>query len=183
MSTALARFLQRQLDARGMTADLFAKKHGLNSSGLYQLLRGERTYVQDRTMERLAAALGMTLAEMVTAMATDGSPADPDEAEWVALMRQVPAEKLPAAKDMLRGLAIQPTSQRTASGRRDAAAQRQREPLRQLRQTRGQQDEPGANSSLPKRSHAGNTLWRYANEAVDWVLQVASPRAALEPAG
>lgn len=135
VSTALARFLQRQLDARGMTADQFAKKHHLNSSGLYQLLRGERTYVQDRTLERLAVALGMTLAEMVTDMGMGGlSELRPDQVEVLTLYEQVPTDHRTAAKAMLGGLrdpAAANTSDRdtaNSSGSRVSGRQRTHTP-------------------------------------------------------
>lgn len=171
VSTALARFLQRQLDARGVTADQFAKEHGLNSSGLYQLLRGERTYVQDRTLERLATALGMTLAQMVSAMAHTGSEIDPDEAEWVALIRQVPVEKRSAARDMLLGLAIRPSSQRTTNGRRDAIANGR---------TGGDGNHEGARR---KRGHSGSidSLPKTLRSLVAFCARVFAPSNAAYP--
>ena len=117
MSTALSLFLSRQLDAMGLTAEQFARKAGLNASGIYQIVRGERIYVQDRTLDKIAAALNMTPAEMALAMGKAAATEDPDEAEILALFRDVPTEKRSAAKDVLRGLGIQPTSRGRVSSR------------------------------------------------------------------
>lgn len=175
MSSALVRFLQRQLDARGVTADQFAKQHKLNSSGLYQLLRGERIYVQDRTLERIAAALDMSLAEMIAAMNHPGAEVDPDEAEWMSMIRRVPVEKRPAARDMLLGLAIQPNTRGLSNQHRDGASIPGSRGRRVLDVKPRPTGETGTEGGLPRvYAHPAGILAAIQNYLRGW-LQPSSP--------
>jgi transcriptional regulator with XRE-family HTH domain len=104
MSTPLAVFLARQLDLRQWSRDEFARRTGLTRSHVYFILDGARQNVGIDTIERIAAGLGITRAELFAAVDQD-SDQTADEVEVLALYRQLPHDQRTAAKLMLRGLA------------------------------------------------------------------------------
>lgn len=143
MSRALALFLRRQLEERGETAEQFGKRIGLNSSGIYQILREQRQYVQDRTLDKIAEGLGMTPAEMAVAIGKGTPQDDPEESEVLALWRQLHPDRKPAAREILQGWAVQPINRGPDNRRRDGQHNRSKRPAAQHDVSHGQQDENG----------------------------------------
>lgn len=64
----LARYIDDRLIERVETVDDFARRVGINSSGLYKLLRGAYAAPQQRTLAKIAGGLGMSVAELLTAV-------------------------------------------------------------------------------------------------------------------
>lgn len=158
MPTPLSTFLQRQLDSIGLRPDEFAKLAQMTRSHVYFILNGERRNVRSDTLDKIAAALRMTPAEMAVAMGKAGPSSDPDEVEMLALFRQVPAHKRPAATDMLRGLAVPPTRPQ-ANRRQVAEANRARSDLLKLeRGTDSGDDHAASNPLTPWYRRAGDLL-------------------------
>jgi transcriptional regulator with XRE-family HTH domain len=122
----LDRFAQQQLDAQGLTVKEFARRSGLGLSHAYQILRGERTRPSAETFDAVARGLNMTPAEMAVAMGKGTESDDPEEVEWLALVRQLAPEKKPAARDYLRFMAAQGVEpSHTAKGRGAGTGKRQ----------------------------------------------------------
>jgi transcriptional regulator with XRE-family HTH domain len=61
----LAQYLSYRLHERHESADEFARRIGVNASGFYRLLRGGHAAPQQRTLEKIAAGLGMTASELL----------------------------------------------------------------------------------------------------------------------
>jgi transcriptional regulator with XRE-family HTH domain len=119
------------LEAQGLSVREFSQRSGLGISHIYQILRGQRARrLSADTLDAFARGLGLTPAEMAAGMGRGTSPS-PEDIEWIALGRRVPADKVSAAKDMLRGLAVQPTQQR-AKTRTDGPAKRYEQRQREL---------------------------------------------------
>lgn len=77
--TRLAQYLTDAISARGETTEQFAQRAGVNSSGLYKLLRGEYAQPRQGTIEKIAIALNMTAGELLRAADAEDEP-DPIEA-------------------------------------------------------------------------------------------------------
>jgi len=107
----LARFVRRQIDLRRETVKEYALRAGLNPSGIAQLLRGERDWVQSETLAKIAAAAGMTEAEMFQAMASEEP--NPAKQETIDLALAVPDENRATANALLRAL-IEPVTANSA---------------------------------------------------------------------
>lgn len=86
---AVARFVEAWAQQRGETLQQFADRAGLNASGLYQMARGERQYLHDTTLTKLAEGMRMSSAELLTAVGRGAADSDPDEVEFLALKRQI----------------------------------------------------------------------------------------------
>lgn len=103
MTDALRAFLRRQLDLRDESVPQFANRTGLNASGLYQILRGQRQYVADSTLDKIAKAFNMTPAEMASAMGRGGE-LTPEETSLLAAYRDAEPDKRPMAVTFLASL-------------------------------------------------------------------------------
>lgn len=64
----LAYWLLDQLDARGEKPEQFAVRIGINPSGFHKLLRGEYKEVRNANLEKIASGLGMSSADIVSAV-------------------------------------------------------------------------------------------------------------------
>lgn len=156
MTNRLGPLLQRLLDERGETAQHFAERNDLNGSGIYQIIRGERQYVTDRTLDKIATGLNMSRAELAAAMDGGHSELAADEIELLASYRSMPAEKRPTVKEIINALAVQPT-QRPANRRRDALDNRPPTAGRKLVPGRPNQGDQGINRPItPDYARAGN---------------------------
>jgi hypothetical protein len=82
-----------------------------------------------------------------------------DEAEVLALYRQVRDDERSTVKRMLLGLAVPPT-QHASSGRSDASAKRRRDAIRQLEGDRLQHGENGPDETLPV-PYASIPVWSF----------------------
>ena len=122
MSLALAQFAQQQIDAQGLTVKEFARRSGLGVSHAYQILRGQRPNASAETVEAVARGLSMTPAEMLTAMGKGAGGLAPDEAEVLAIFRQVPQERRDVVRDLLRAMGVKPAARLTGANRRDDVA-------------------------------------------------------------
>lgn len=166
MPTSLSQFIRQQLLAQQLSERDYALRSGVGLSHIYQILRGERKHVRSDTLDKLAIGLNMTPAEMAVAMGRSAATdVDPDEAEALALFRQVPPDMKDAAKGMLRGLAaetVQPTL-RQSNGRRDGAStgRRKAEAAKAASHSnQGQTDTQGGVSTVYRgaRHHLANFL-------------------------
>ena len=91
----LAVYVADALARRGETPEEFAHRVGINSSGLYKLLRGVYTAPTHRVLERIAAGLSMSPAELLAA-AEPVAEADPVE--------QLLRERIPEMREALRDI-------------------------------------------------------------------------------
>ena len=64
----LARYLSLRLAERHTSPDEFARSVGINASGFYKLLRGAYAAPQQRTLEKIAAGLGLSASELLAAV-------------------------------------------------------------------------------------------------------------------
>lgn len=104
MPTPLSIFLEQQISLLGLTPDKFAKRARMTRSHVYFILNGDRVNVRSDTLDKIAAAVGMTPAEMAMAMGKGDGTLSPSEAQWLAIIRQVPTEHHSAGQAMLLGL-------------------------------------------------------------------------------
>lgn len=77
---------------------------GINSSGFHKFLSGRYQELRETNLNKIAAGLGSSPADLRGAIDTRPTQVDLDEAEFLAVFRQVPSNYKPAAKLMLRGL-------------------------------------------------------------------------------
>jgi flavin reductase (DIM6/NTAB) family NADH-FMN oxidoreductase RutF len=92
------RVLDQRLRHLGLTPAAFAARAGLSVSHVYQLLRGDRTDPRGTTLRKIAAALGLSDAQLMTSsLATSTSAAEDsasaeaiDRASFFALMSAFP---------------------------------------------------------------------------------------------
>jgi transcriptional regulator with XRE-family HTH domain len=75
----LARYIADRLQERHESADHFARRVGINPSGLYQLLRGTKGLPQQRTLSKIAGGLGMSAAELLAAVDGVNEPSERPE--------------------------------------------------------------------------------------------------------
>ena len=110
MTTSLGRFLSDELAVRGETGEEFARRNGMNVSHVYQIIRGEKKNPQLDTVQKIAAGLGMTVAEMHAAM--EGRSLAPDtanpRAHLVTLVHGVAEDDLPLVEQFLQRF-VRPT--------------------------------------------------------------------------
>lgn len=85
--SALARYLGDVLAERGESPEDFARRIGINFSGFYRFLRGTYRGPQQRTMEKIAAGLGMSVGELLTAVEAEDETDDPIKQ---AILQRVP---------------------------------------------------------------------------------------------
>lgn len=109
---ALQRFLQQELPKRGWSVEEFARRASISKSNGYLIIRDGKDNVRQDTFDNIADALNMSPAELAAAIGKSASASDTEEAELLALFRQVPSEHRPAAKQMLRGLRVEPVTKR-----------------------------------------------------------------------
>lgn len=115
----LAQYLAYRLAERHESTDEFARRIGINASGLYKLLRGAHGQVAQPTLEKIAGGLGMSAAELLAA--TDAQhDTDPVElairqrtSEMREVLRDIPRPFWPAV--------IKSTFDRAIDGARDMA--------------------------------------------------------------
>lgn len=115
----LAEYLSGRLAQRGESADEFARRVGINASGLYKLLRGAYVAPSQSTLEKIAAGLGMSAAELLAA-AEAQTETDPVE----QAIRQRAAEMREVLRDIPRAFwspVIKSTFDRALDGARDMA--------------------------------------------------------------
>lgn len=123
-----------------------AKRSNISLSKAYAIVNGDDN-VEFETFENIATAFGLTPAELAIAIGKGSAEHDPAEARVVALYRQVPADKRPAAEDMLHGLAVQPTRP-PANRRRDGLANRLKQRVHDLTTGTEHGDDPGNNPRI-----------------------------------
>jgi transcriptional regulator with XRE-family HTH domain len=127
---ALQNFFRDERIRRGWSVRDAAQRSKISPSKAYAIENGDDN-VEFETFENIATAFNMTPAELATAIGKGTPEDDPAHAEVVALYRAVPAEKKPAAIDMLRGLTVEPARQR-AKSRTDGTAKRLEQRRREL---------------------------------------------------
>ena len=100
--SSFGEFLDRQLTLRGLTPAQFAQRADLGVSHVYQILRGDRADPRGTTLQKMAAALGLSPAQMALAQAQAQDDAGPqalatlsepgvDRATFFALMSAFPS--------------------------------------------------------------------------------------------
>lgn len=165
---AIARFIEAWARERGETLEQFGERSGLNASGLYQMLRGERQYVQAPTLAKIAQAMNMSTAELLTAVGSGAPGADPDEATLLSYYRDVAPDRRMTVLDLVAALRDRAHPPTPARRRRDARARRYEAEHRKL--TRPDEDE----SPEPPES-------RYAEYYPPVDDEIAGIMAALAP--
>jgi hypothetical protein len=84
----------------------FARRADLSLSNAYLIVRDGKDNVRQTTFDNIAAALGLTSAELSIRIGKGNAEHNPDEVETLALFRQIEPEKRPCAIDLLRWLAL-----------------------------------------------------------------------------
>lgn len=87
----LAQYISARLRERHESADEFARRIGVNASGLYRLLRGGHAAPQHRTLEKIAHGLDMSASQLLAAAETRDEMVDPRPEETVAMTICFPA--------------------------------------------------------------------------------------------
>lgn len=100
---ALQRYLKIEIDRRAWSVEEFSRRAGFSTTRGYQILGGKDN-VQFNTFEAIATALGMTPADLATAIGKGSTETNADELNLVAHFRQVPAEQQSAAWEAATGL-------------------------------------------------------------------------------
>jgi len=115
----LARYIGGCLTDRGESPDDFAGRVGINSSGLYKLLRGVYAAPQQRTLEKIAGGLGMSAAELLAAADAENEP---------DLIKQAILQRVPEMREAVEGaprvfwpIIIKSLFDRAIEGARDMA--------------------------------------------------------------
>ena len=72
----LAQYITARLAERHESADKFARCIGVNTSGFYKLLRGAYGAPQQGTLEKIAAGLGMSAAELLSRVDDQNEPTE-----------------------------------------------------------------------------------------------------------
>jgi transcriptional regulator with XRE-family HTH domain len=117
--SVLAQYVADRLAERHENPDEFARRIGINSSGLYKLLRGAYGAPSQRTLEKIAAGLGMSAAELLAA-ADPQTEVDPVE----QAIRQRASEMREVLRDIPRPFwspVVKSTFDRAIEGARDMA--------------------------------------------------------------
>jgi transcriptional regulator with XRE-family HTH domain len=91
----LARYVGDRLAERREGPDDFAHRVGINASGLYKLLRGAYTMPTQRNLDKIAAGLGMSAAELLAAV----DPIDDDD----DLIKQAILQRVPEMREAVEG--------------------------------------------------------------------------------
>lgn len=91
-TTRLGALLERELHIRGQSPESFAKRVGMSTSHTYQIIRGERTNLTEKTMRKIAAGLGMTVGELYAEIGEPSPVAssDPQLSRVVRLWDHIP---------------------------------------------------------------------------------------------
>ena len=105
---ALQQFLKAELPRRGWSMEYFARHAHLSLSTTYLIVRDGKDNVRRETFEHIAAALGMTPAELMVAIGKGAEDDNPRRAVLHALLRQVADEDLPVFERLTRPFVAQP---------------------------------------------------------------------------
>lgn len=123
----LGAFLQAKIDELGLTYDQFAKMAGMTRSHIYFIVNNQRTKPRSDTIDRIAAALGITPADIFIALGKGAPLDDPERASLLALIRDLPPEHIHTVEQMVRPLTSQASRSRSAAKRRgEGGANRKR---------------------------------------------------------
>jgi len=101
--SALQYFFDAERLRRGWSVREAADRSQISLSKAYAIIRGDDN-VEFETFESIAAAFGMTPAELATAIGKGNHGDDPDEVRMIAAYRLVPTEKRLTALDILQAL-------------------------------------------------------------------------------
>lgn len=116
--TSIGPYLQSELIRRGLSPDELARRSGLGTSHIYQIIRSEKRPRQD-TLDKIAVGLGMTTGDLLRAVEAQ-SEDDPIE----QAIRQRTAEMREAVRGTPRSMwatIIRKTFDRAIDGARDIA--------------------------------------------------------------
>jgi len=80
----LAEWINAEVQTRGWTKRELARRAGVSPPTISKVARGERLYIEQRTWEGLARALGMTVREVMAraGVTPDYGEVLPEVAEW-----------------------------------------------------------------------------------------------------
>jgi DNA-binding Xre family transcriptional regulator len=116
---ALQKFLEAELHRRDLSVEEFARRVPFSTSRGYQIVRDGQDNVRLNTFVRIAAALDISVADLVARMGTGLSEWNAADLKWIDLGRRVPLELEESVVAMMRA-AANGSGQGTAklSGRR-----------------------------------------------------------------
>lgn len=146
---ALQHFLSAEIPKRNWSMEEFARRAQLSLSNAYLIVRDGKDNVRRQTFDNIAAALGMTPAELDTAIGKGPVTADPKRVPIHAILREVPEEDLGQVDRVIRTFV-----RLAASGRRDAASKRGK--ARQVELERDRQPRGATGSDDPLALHYGH---------------------------
>lgn len=113
--TPLGSVLQAELRRRDLSPEEFGQRSGLGTSHVYQIIRGVKVNPRQDTLEKIAAGLDWTLADLAARLGSGLSELTRDQLDWLTIINQIPTEDHQTAKKILSSL-------RATNGHRDGAS-------------------------------------------------------------
>ncbi len=116
---ALQRYLKAEIERRGWSMEQFADRAQLSLSNAYLIVRDGKDNVRQNTFDSIAAALGMTPAELASAIGKGAPEEHPQRITILALLRDVPDDDLSTVDRIVRTFTrVNPSPDHPAKARR-----------------------------------------------------------------
>ena len=116
---ALQRYLSAEIEQRGWSVEQFAARAQLSLSNAYLIVRDGKDNVRQNTFDNIAAAFGMTPAELASAIGKGAPEEHPQRITVQALLRDVPDDDLSTVERIVRTFTrVRPSPDHAAKARR-----------------------------------------------------------------
>lgn len=148
---ALQKFIRDEIVRRQWTVPEFARRSGISPSLAYQIIDG-RDNVRRSTFESIASALGMTPAELATAIGSGDEPLTPREVQMVVAFRSLPEAEQSMLERFVQGLRLQ-RPRTGANSHASPTANSKTQGGRKLGKGRPGKADDNGNPTLTSRSH------------------------------
>lgn len=143
---ALQHFFDAERQRRGWSMKEAAERSRISLSKAYAITNGDDN-VEFQTFENIAAAFGMTPADLAVVIGKGSADHDPDETHVLVTFRQIPEHKRDAAKEMLEGL-VKPIRSPRPNRPVRPKANRDRATGSEIERNQAQGEDLGPNSGL-----------------------------------
>ncbi len=163
--SALQQFIAGELDRRRWTVPDFARRAEISTSLAYQILDGKDN-VRRTTFDKIAAAFGMTPAQLASAIGLGGA-LSPEHASVIAIYESVPKEKRSVWLDIGSAFHIaSPRRSTTAKSPTYPTAKSRPQAEREMQDKRRKQANSSDDNPLTLRSHVGRAFAGLSRERV-----------------
>jgi len=116
---ALQRYLSAEIEQRGWSVEQFAARAQLSLSNAYLIVRDGKDNVRQNTFDNIAAAFGMTPAELASVIGKGAPEEHPQRITVQALLRDVPDDDLSTVERIVRTFTrVRPSPDHAAKPRR-----------------------------------------------------------------